>query len=149
MSCQTAEVPRSAPRSVVLEVRLLPVEWRAVLFGLGSFVLDLQHAAQELEEVDGVALSTLATTLTAFQMTIRTTLSLRSAIDVALERNQAARRFSRGKAGGSGRVAVRHAALSALPSILDDSAQRLVEDGHAPQAEAMRSIARKVSSALP
>jgi hypothetical protein len=76
MSSQTAEVPRSAPRTVVLELRLLPVEWRAVLFGLGSFILDLQHAAQELEEADAIALPTLATMLTAFQMTIRTTLSL-------------------------------------------------------------------------
>jgi hypothetical protein len=45
MSSQTAEVPHSAPRTVALEMRLLPVEWRAVLFGLSSFILDLQHAA--------------------------------------------------------------------------------------------------------
>jgi hypothetical protein len=149
MSNQTAEVLRPSSRAPVLELRLMPVEWRAVLFGLGSFVLDIQHAAAELEEVDAIASPVLAPAYTAFQVTIRTTLSLRSAIDVALERNQSAQRFRRGKTAGSGRVAVRHTALSALPSILDDSAQRLVEAGHALQAEAMRAIARKVSSALP
>jgi hypothetical protein len=149
MSSQTAEIPCSSPRTVLLEMRLLPVEWRAVLFGLGSFILDLQHAAAELEEADAIPLSALATTLTAFQITIRTTLSLRLAVETALERNQLAKRFHRGKASGSGRVAVRHAALSALPSILDDAAQRLVEAGHGLQAETMRAIALKVSSALP
>lgn len=149
MSSQTTEVQRSAPRTVALEMRLLPVEWRAVLFSLGSFILDLQHAAQELEEADEITLPTLATTLTAFQMTIRTTLSLRSAIEIALERSHSPQRYNRGKAGTLGRVAVRHASLSALPSVLDDATQKLRENGHAAQAEAMRSIARKISSALP
>lgn len=149
MPSQTAEISRPSPRAPVLELRLLPAEWRAVLFALGSFVLDIEHAAAELEEADAVASPVLATAYTAFQVTIRTTLSLRNAIEGALERNQSAQRFSRGKVGGSGRVAVRHAALSALPSILDDSAQRLVEAGHDPQAEAMRAIARKISSTLP
>jgi predicted ABC-type ATPase len=130
-------------------MRLLPIEWRAVLFGLGSFILDLQHAAAELEEADAIALPALATTLTAFQITIRTTLSLRFAVETALERNHSAKRFRRGKAAGSGRVAVRHTALSALPSILDDAAQRLVEAGHGVQAETMRAMALKVCSVLP
>src|SRR5215218_5872784 len=119
MSSQSAEIPRPSSRAPVLELRLLPTEWRAVLFGLGSFVLDIQHAAAALEEADAIASPVLATAYTAFQVTIRTTLSLRSAIDVALERNQSAQRFSRGKTAGIGRVAVRHAALGALPSILD------------------------------
>jgi hypothetical protein len=149
MSSQTAEVPRSAPRTVALEMRLLPVEWRAVLFGLGSFILDLQHAAQELEEADAIALPTLATTLTAFQMTIRTILSLRSAIETALERSQTPRRYNRGKAATLGRVAVRHASVSVLPSILDDAAQRLREGGHTAEADAMRSVFHKVQDTLP
>jgi hypothetical protein len=149
MSSQAAEIPRSSPRTVAIEMRLSPIEWRAVLFGLGSFILDLQHAAAELEEADAIALPALATTLTAFQITIRTTLSLRLAVETALERNQSAKRFHRGKAAGPGRVAVRHTALGALPSILDDAVQRLMEAGHGVQAETMRAIALKVSSALP
>ncbi|WP_322883822.1 hypothetical protein [Microvirga lotononidis] len=148
MSSQTAEVPRSTPRTVAVEMRLLPVEWRAVLFGLGSFILDLQHAAQELEEAEAIALPTLATTLTAFHMTIRTTLSLRAAIETALERNQSPQRYNRAKAGTVGRVAVRHASLSVLPSILDDAAQKLRDTGHAAQAEAMRAVFHKVQLAL-
>ena len=149
MSSQTADVRRSVPRTNALEMRLLPVEWRAVLFSLGSFILDLQHAAKELEEADAIAPQALATTLTAFQMTIRTTLSLRSAIEAALARSQSTHRYNRGKAEPQRRVAVRHASLSVLPSILDDAAQKLRDAGHAAQAEAMRSIARKVSFALP
>lgn len=149
MSSQITEIPRSSPSAPVLELRLLPAEWRAVMFGLGSFVLDIQHAAAELEEADAVASSVLATAYTAFQVTIRTTLSLRCAIEIALERNQSAQRFSRGKTTRIGRVAVRHTALSALPSILDDSAQRLVEAGHTPQSKVMRATARKISLALP
>jgi len=149
MSSPTAAVPRSAPRLAALEMRLLPVEWRAVLFGLGSFVLDLQHAAAELEEADAIALPALATTLTAFQMTIRTTLSLRSVIETALERNQSAQRYNRGKAAAPCHVAVRHTALSALPSILDDAAQRLRDAGHAAQADAMHKIFHKVQDAVP
>jgi hypothetical protein len=148
MSSQTAEVPRSAPRTIALEMRLLPVEWRAVLFGLGSFILDLQHATQELEEADAIALPTLATTLTAFQMTIRTTLSLRSAIETALERNRSPQRYNRGKAGTLGRVTVRHASLSVLPSILDAAAQKLRDNGHAAQAEAMRAVVHKVQDGI-
>jgi hypothetical protein len=130
-------------------MRLLPIEWRAVLFGLGSFILDLQHAAQELEEADAIDLPTLATTLTAFQMTTRTTLSLRSAIETALERSQSTQRYNRVKAATPSRVAVRHASLSVLPSILDDAAQKLSDTGHVAQAVAMRSIGRKISSTLP
>jgi hypothetical protein len=149
VSNQIAEVPRSAPRTVALEMRLLPVEWRAVLFGLGSFVLDLQHAAQELEEADAIALPTLATTLTAFQMSIRTTLSLRSAIETALERSQSTQRYNRVKESKPGRVSVRHVSLGVLPAILDDASQRLTEAGHVVQAQAMRAVAHKVQDALP
>ena len=149
MSSQTADVRRSVPRTNALELRLLPVEWRAVLFSLGSFILDLQHAAKELEEADAIAPPTLATTLTAFQMTIRTTLSLRSSIETALERSQSSQRYNRVRAGSPRRVSVRHASVSVLPSILDDAAQKLRDAGHGVQAEAMRSIAREVSSALP
>ncbi|WP_201832810.1 hypothetical protein [Microvirga zambiensis] len=149
MSSQTAEVRRSVPRTIALEMRLLPVEWRAVLFGLGSFILDLQHAATELEETDAIAAPTLATTLTAFHMTIRTTLSLRSAIEAALERSQSPRRYNPVKTSAPRRVSVRHVSVSVLPSILDDAAQKLWDTGHAAQAEAMRAIACRVSSALP
>jgi hypothetical protein len=149
MSSQTAEVRHSVPRTVALEIRLLPVEWRAVLFGLGSFILDLQHAARELEEADAIAPPTLATTLTAFQMTIRTTLSLRNAIEAALERSQSPQRYNPTRTSPPRRVSVRHASVSVLPSILEDAAQKLWDTGHTAQAEAMRSIARKVSSALP
>jgi hypothetical protein len=82
-------------------------------------------------------------------MTIRTTLSLRSAIETALERSQSTQRYNRVKAAKPGRVAVRHASLSVLPSILDDAAQRLTEAGHAVQAEAMRSVFHKVQDILP
>jgi len=149
MSSQTAEVQRRVPRTIALELRLLPVEWRAVLFGLGSFILDLQHAARELEEADAIAPPTLATTLTAFQMTIRTTLSLRSAIEAALERSQSTQRYKPVRTSAPRRASVRHASVSVLPSILDDAAQKLWDTGHPAQAEAMRSIARKVSFALP
>ena len=149
MSSQTAEVRHSVPRANTLEMRLLPVEWRAVLFGLGSFILDLQHAAKELEEADAIAPPTLATTLTAFQMTIRTTLSLRNAIEAALERSQSPQRYNRTRTSTPRRVSVRHASVSVLPSILEDAAQKLWGTGHASQAEAMRSIAGRVSSALP
>ena len=150
MSSQTADVRRSVSRTNALEMRLLPLEWRAVLFGLGSFILDLRHAAKELEEADAIAPPTLATTLTAFQMTIRTTLNLSLlCYRRALERSQSTQRYNRVRAGSPRRVSVRHASVSVLPSILDDAAQKLRDTGHGVQAEAMRSIAREVSSALP
>jgi hypothetical protein len=140
--------PRHLPQTPVVELRLMPAEWRAVLFGLGSFLIDLQEATAELEEADAIASPALTTVFTAFRVTLRTTISLRKAIDLALERNQSAQKLSRRKGQSSGRVAVRHAALSALPSILDDATQRLTETGHIPHAQAMKAVFQKVNQAL-
>ncbi|WP_224315602.1 hypothetical protein [Microvirga puerhi] len=126
------------------ELRLSRVEWKVVLIAIGFFLADLEEAATEFSEYDdALTPPTLATTLIAFQITTRSVLSLRSAVSTSMRRSaRTVRRTS------SEEFVVRHSALSSLPSILDDAAQRLMDSGQSAEAAPMRIVGQKIRKAF-